>query len=59
MKTQTTKIKMIFTTLAVVATMGCSQALKAQEITLPVISKPAILDEGTQRELTSEFIRTD
>lgn len=53
MKTQTTKIKMIFTTLAVVATMGCSQALKAQEITLPVISKPAILDEGTQRELTS------
>lgn len=32
------------------------QNLKAEEITLPVISKPAILDEGTQRVLSQDQI---
>lgn len=50
---KTLKIKTLMTTLAVVATVGVCQKIQAQEITLPVVSKPAILDEGTERELTT------
>ncbi len=46
------------TTLTVLAltSLLATGALKAQEITLPVITKPAILEEGTQRTLTQAQI---
>lgn len=46
------------TTLAVIALTSflSNGMLKAEEITLPVINKPAILEEGTQRNLTQSQI---
>ncbi len=38
------------------ATLSFATVLKAEDIALPVISKPAILDEGTQRELSAAQI---
>ena len=48
MKTKTKKLTIIG--LLTVALMNIS--VKAEEVTLPIINKPAILEEGTQRVLT-------
>lgn len=53
---KTKNLKNVFTALAVVATISFAGTLKAQEMSLPVISKPAILEEGTQRELSKAQI---
>ncbi|MBC7713727.1 MAG: hypothetical protein H7177_10325 [Rhizobacter sp.] len=44
------------TTIAVMATISFSSVVKSEEMSLPVISKPAILEEGTQRVLTKDQI---
>jgi hypothetical protein len=48
-----TSFKQFTTTLMLITTMSFSSVLYAEEVALPVISKPAILQEGTQRELTA------
>lgn len=53
---KTKNIKTVFTALAVVATISFASIVKAEEISLPVISKPSILEEGTQRELSKAQI---
>ncbi|MDD4972745.1 MAG: hypothetical protein PHY93_00260 [Bacteriovorax sp.] len=44
------------TALMLLSVLTFSSVLKADDIILPVISKPATLDEGTQRELSSAQI---
>lgn len=52
-----TKILKTMTVLAVISTISFSTIVKADEqVALPVITKPAILAEGTQRELTQAQI---
>ena len=51
-----TNIKKIMTVLSVVATMSFTTLIKAEEVSLPVISRPAALEEGIQRELSKEQI---
>ncbi len=53
---KTNNFKKIMSTLAVIATISFGTMVKADEITLPVITKPAILEEGTQRELNASQI---
>lgn len=54
MKTQ--MFKKIATTLAVIATISFSSVIQAEEITLPKITAPSVLQEGVQRELTDAQI---
>lgn len=57
MKTRNLKINKAMAALAVIATISFSQMTMAQEeMTLPVITKPAILEEGTQRELSASQV---
>ncbi|MDD4975725.1 MAG: hypothetical protein PHY93_15315 [Bacteriovorax sp.] len=44
------------TAMMLLSVLSFSSVLNADEINLPVINKPAILDEGTQRELTAAQI---
>jgi hypothetical protein len=53
---ETIKLKNIATTFALIATIGFSSVLKADEIPLPVISRPFALQEGTQTALTPSQI---
>ncbi len=50
------KNKISMTVFLLAATLGFSTLVKAQEISLPVITKPAILEEGTQRQLSQAQI---
>lgn len=45
-----------FTTLLLVSSIGLNPLVKADDILIPVVSKPAVLQEGTQRELTAAQI---
>ncbi|AUN99021.1 hypothetical protein C0V70_13100 [Bacteriovorax stolpii] len=57
MKTKNIKMNKAMAVLAVIATISFSQMTMAQEeISLPVITKPAILEEGTQRELSASQV---
>lgn len=47
---------MKLTTLLILSTMSFATIVKADQIIIPVISKPAVLQEGTQRELTAAQI---
>lgn len=49
---KTTSFKQFTTTLMLIMTMSFSSVIYAEEVALPVITKPAILQEGTQRDLT-------
>lgn len=51
-----TSFKKFTTTLMLITTMSFSSVIYAEEVALPVITKPAILQEGTQRELTAAQI---
>ncbi len=53
---KTNKIKTTITVLAVLSSMTFSTMVNSNEINLPVIKKPAILEEGTQTNLTSSQI---
>lgn len=53
---KTNKYKNIASILAVVATISFSSVMQAEEITLPKISAPIVLQEGTQRELSAAQI---
>ena len=53
---KTKQLKAAFTALAVIATISFGSVVKADEIALPIISKPSILEEGTQRQLTAAQI---
>jgi biotin carboxyl carrier protein len=44
------------TAIMLLSVLAFSSLLKADEINLPVINKPAVLEEGTQRELTAAQI---
>lgn len=44
------------TALVLLSALSFSSVIKADEINLPVINKPAVLDEGTQTELTAAQI---
>lgn len=46
------KINNKLTALLILSTMSFATIVKADQIVIPVISKPAVLQEGTQRELT-------
>jgi hypothetical protein len=46
------KINNKITALLILSTMSFATIVKADQIIIPVISKPAVLQEGTQRELT-------
>lgn len=56
MKTTNTKIKKSMTALAVLAALTFSAVTNANEMTLPIIKKPAILEEGTQTNLSAAQI---
>jgi hypothetical protein len=43
--------------LLVLATVGLSTTIKADEIALPVVNKPSILNEGTQTALSDAQIK--
>ncbi len=49
---KTLNMKKTLTVVAVLATISFSSVMQAEEFTLPVVSRPAILEEGTQRELS-------
>jgi hypothetical protein len=51
-----TSFKQFTTTLMLITTMSFSSVIFAEEVALPVIAKPAILQEGTQRELSAAQI---
>ncbi|MEA9355887.1 hypothetical protein SHI21_06735 [Bacteriovorax sp. PP10] len=53
---KTASFKQFTTTLMLIGTMSFSSVIYAEEVALPVISKPAILQEGTQRELSAAQI---
>lgn len=46
------KFKNVLTILMVLSSLTFSFAVYAEEVTIPVIQKPSVLQEGTQRELT-------
>jgi hypothetical protein len=50
------KTKNKLTMFIILATLSFASVVKADDVTLPVISKPTILDEGTQRTLTQAQI---
>lgn len=55
---KTSKLKTLTTTLTLIASMSFASIILADdiEVTLPVISKPAVLEEGTQRGLSEEQV---
>lgn len=50
------KTKTKLTAIALLSTMTLSTFLKADDVIIPIISKPAVLEEGTQKELTAAQI---
>lgn len=50
------KMKNTLTTILLMGTLSFSSILRADEVVLPVVSKPSILQEGTQRDLTPDQI---
>lgn len=53
---KTVNLKSIAMAFALVSTMGLASLVCAEDIALPIISRPAILDEGTQKDLTADQI---
>jgi len=53
---KTTSFKKLTTALMLITTISFSSVIYADEVVLPVISKPAVLQEGTQRDLTAAQI---
>jgi hypothetical protein len=50
------KTKNKLTVIALLSTLTLSTFLKADDVIIPIISKPAVLEEGTQKELTAAQI---
>jgi hypothetical protein len=50
------KMKNTLTTFLLISALSFSSILKAEEVSIPVVSKPSVLQEGTQRELTADQI---
>lgn len=50
------KVKFALTTLVLISSISFSTISKAEEMMIPVISKPSVLQEGTQRELSAQQI---
>jgi len=46
-------MKNAFTALMILTTLGFSTFSSAEDLVIPVIAKPSVLQEGTQRELTA------
>lgn len=53
---KTSKLKTLTTTLALITSMSFTSVVWAEDVAIPVISKPAVLQEGTQRDLTAAQI---
>lgn len=49
---KTVKLKTITTALALIATMSFSAIVSADDVVVPIVSRPSVLQEGTQRDLT-------